>query len=371
MDRLQELLNHSLDRDTRNYSLPIFHLKALDKLGACRTSKLGGHAQYCEDGHLNGVWYNSCKHRFCPRCNQINKERWIINSQRMLLNCPHHHIVFTIASELNALWQYNRVLMSDLLFQCVKDTLKRFSKDSRYLNAMPGVVLALHTWGRDMSLHPHIHALVSHGGLNEQGVWVEPRKQHLFPQKPVMLVFRGLYLSRLKQLVREAKLNLPQDQSVGATLNALHRLYRKDWVVHFSDRYDHARGVAKYLGRYIKGGPLKPQQVVRVTDHVVKFQFRSHKTKRVESIELSREAFVRRLLEHVALPGKPSLRYSGLYVSSVRERLNRAREQLNQPPIGPKLELDWVVYLEKQNALPVCRECGKFLTVKGSMEALH
>ena len=371
MNRLQDLFNHSLDAGSRDYSHPLFHLKALERLGSCRTSKLGGHAQYCEEGHLNGIWYNSCKHRFCPQCNQINKERWILNTQRILLDCPHHHVVFTMASELNPLWKYNRELMSDLLFKTVQETIKKFASDKRYLEAMPGILMALHTWGRDMNLHPHIHVLISHGGLSDAGQWVTPKKQHLFPQKPVMLVFRGKFLSRLKQLVQADLVILPPDTCSGAMLNCLNSLYRKDWVVHFCERYDHARGVAKYLGRYIKGGPFKLTQLVKVADGQVKFQYKSHQTQRYESIQMEESNFIRRILEHVAVPGKPSLRYGGLYVSSVRGKLNDARRLLGQQEVETRIELDWLAYLGARDCLPVCKECGKLLTQKRAIETEH
>lgn len=367
MKHFQSLLQGCLEKARERQAYPLFHLKALNSLSACRTAKLGGHAQYCEDGHLNGIWYNSCKHRFCPQCQHINKERWIVNTQRILLNCPHHHVVFTLASELNVLWKYNRQLMSDLLFESVQDTLKVFSRDKRYLNAMPGMLFALHTWGRDMSFHPHLHVLVSHGGLNQQGQWVEPRKRHLFPQKPVMQVFRGKYLAKLTACVEASALQLPPDHCRGKVMNMLRRLYRKAWVVNFSERYDHARGVAKYLGRYIKGGPFRTGQVITLNDHQVKFQYQSHKTKRYEHLVMSQAAFVERLLQHVALPGKPTLRYGGLYVSSVREKLNTAREQLGQKTVTERLSLTWDVYLSDLGHLPVCSECGKLLTHKRAL----
>lgn len=364
MKLFQSLLQGSLENSHERQAYPSFHLKALNNLSACRTAKLGGHAQYCEDGHLNGVWYNSCKHRFCPQCQHINKEQWIQNTQRILLNCPHHHIVFTLASELNILWKYNRQLMSDLLFESVQETLKSFAKDKRYLNAMPGMLFALHTWGRDMSFHPHLHVLVSHGGLNAEGEWVEPKKQHLFPQKPVMLVFRGKYLAKLKARVESSGIQLPPDHCRGRVMNMLRKLYRKDWVVNFSERYDHARGVAKYLGRYIKGGPFRSNQFVKLSDSQITFQYKSHKTKRYEQLVMPKGAFVKRLFEHVALPGKPSLRYGGLYVSSVREKLNTARQQLGQGAIAERIQLAWDVYLSDLGHLPVCSECGKLLTDK-------
>ena len=122
------------------------------------------------------------------------------HTQRVLLDCPHHHVIFTLPSELHPLWLYNREIMTNILFQATQDTLKQFSKDPKYLDAVPGMLCTLHTWGRNLSLHPHIHVLLSHGGINAEGEWVEPRKAVLFPQKPVMQVFRG----KLRDLIKKA-----------------------------------------------------------------------------------------------------------------------------------------------------------------------
>ena len=360
MNQLQKILQNNPRISSNQLRLAHHQWKALGSMERCRTARLGGHAQYCEKGHLHGVWYNSCKHRFCPQCNQMKKSQWIDNLERILLNCAHHHIVFTIPSELNVLWRYNREVMSDVLFKSVKLTIQEFSQDKKYLGAMPGILMALHTWGRSLNLHPHIHAVVSHGGLNESGEWKEPKKKHLFPQKPVMLVFRGKMLSALSERVEAGELKLPVGDCLGKTLNTLQRLYRKQWTVNFSDRYDHARGVAKYLGRYVKGGPFNLNQIKR-SKGGVEFKYKSHRTKKIESLSLSEEGFVERILEHVSVPRKPTVRYGGLYVSSVRKKLNKAREALGQKVVPERKKCDWRSYLESLSKVPRCKECGRLV----------
>ena len=224
---IQRILTQHLPDIIGAVGLPLYQLKALNQLKSCRTAALGGHAQYCEQGHLNGVWYNSCKHRACPQCGSLAREQWLKNIQSRLLNCPHHHIVFTIPSELNGLWRYNRSLLSGLLFQAVQHTLKDFSSDARYLSATPGFLSALHTWGRNLSLHPHLHVLISHGGINAEGQWVVPKKSQLFPQKPVMMVFRGKLLSKLKAVLKSKKLQCPPNETPHQLNTLFNRLGRK------------------------------------------------------------------------------------------------------------------------------------------------
>ncbi|NIT59618.1 MAG: hypothetical protein GWN00_26385 [Aliifodinibius sp.] len=160
------------------------------------------------------------------------------------------------------------------------------------------------------------------------------------------------------------ELVLPPKISATCAINQFRALYQKKWVVHFCDRYDHARGVARYLGRYIKGGPFRLSQIKGLAGGQVKFQYKSHKTKRFESLILSEQGFTRRLLEHVATPGKPTLRYGGLYVSSLRDSLNQARKLLGQGEVESKIKLGWEVYLDTKNCLPRCKECGKLLSHK-------
>ncbi len=331
---LQQLLNTHLPRFVTMRGLPLYQLKALERLSICRTDALGGHAQYCENDHLYGVWYNSCKQRYCPQCRSVATEEWLINTKRVLLDCPHHHVVFTIPSELNLFWQYNLSKMRHLLFKAVQETLKTFSSDAKYLGATPGILCALHTWGRNLSLHPHIHVLISHGGINKAGEWVEPRRDILFPQKPVMQVFRGKLRSMLTEAIKSPTWKLPKEYSKTRAQNLLNKLGRKEWVVHFCKRYDYAEGVAKYLSRYVKSGPLRNTQLKEATKTSVTFSYKSHQTKRVELQTLSIEGFFALLSQHIPEPGKPTLRYSGLYNSAARVKLNKARGALGQKEVS-------------------------------------
>jgi len=329
----ESMSKHTVQRIFQQYltpgpkiSLPLHHLKVLDKLSTCRTAVLGGHAQYSENNHLNGIWYNSCKHRACPQCRSMPTEEWLINTQRVLLDCPHHHVIFTIPSALNDLWRYNQHIMTDILFKATQETLKQFSKDPQYLNATPGILCALHTRGRNLSLHPHIHVLLSHGGINEKGEWMTPKKENLFPQKPVMIVYRAKLLALIKNAMKKEKdWQPPPDSRENRITSLLNKLGRQPWVMHFCKRYEHAEGVAKYLSRYVKSGPLKNKQIKSVTAEQVKYQYYSHQNKKTEILTLPTGQFIQRLLQHAPLPGKPTVRYSGLYHAATRKKLNLAR----------------------------------------------
>ncbi len=354
---LQPVLNQYFSQENR-VSLPWYQARAVKRYHQCRTSALGGHTQFCENGHLNGVWYNSCRTRGCPQCQSKATEQWLLNTQRLLLNCPHHHIIFTIPSELHLLWRYNKEAINDALFTASQNTLKQFSSDPRYLKATPGILTNLHTWGRNLSIHPHIHALVSHGGLDDKGKWVEPRKKHLFPQKPLMLVFRGKLLALLRIKLTRGDITIPPNKHSHQMQTLLNFLGRKNWSVHCCPRYDTAKGVTKYLARYVRRGPVNKTQIKSPAPGTVKFSYTSHQTQKTEQLTLAVNEFVIRLAQHTPLPRKPSLRYSGLYSPSARSKLNLARKALGQSAVKEAQTLDWQRYLDLLGIEPRCQTCN-------------
>jgi len=166
---LQAIFCRSFDSYAAGKRLPLQSHKAAHAIMQCRTAALGGHVQRCPEDHVSRNEYNSCKHRSCPRCAALPKARWAEAQQARLLGCDHYHVVFTLPHELLALWTSNRAWFIDALFQTCRDTLMTLLQDARYLGAIPGIVMSLHTWGRTLSLHPHIHCLVTGGGLSRAG----------------------------------------------------------------------------------------------------------------------------------------------------------------------------------------------------------
>ena len=147
---------------------PLYVHRAAYWLSHCRTRDLGGHINRCPEGHVEHASYNSCHQRYCPQCQGLATERWLQSQKSRLLACAHHHLIFTIPHELNPLWTFNRAAMARLLFAAVRDTLTELLEDTKYLGARPAFLLALHTWGRSLVLHPHVHALVADGGLSKR-----------------------------------------------------------------------------------------------------------------------------------------------------------------------------------------------------------
>ena len=164
---------------------------------ACRTSTLGGHMWRCPEGHEHRVVWNSCKHRACPQCAGMDRERWLDRMRRLLaLDCGYHHVVFTVPHELTELWQWNRRWLADQVLSASRETLLQLLGQERWLGALPGIVLSWQTWGRNLITHPHVHALVTAGGWTESG-WKSLKHDYLLPTAVLRSLYRGKLRARL------------------------------------------------------------------------------------------------------------------------------------------------------------------------------
>ena len=172
MIELQDIFNAHIEDYFEERRASIIQKKAITAISSCRTAKLGGHMDTCPNCGIVSQSYNSCRNRHCPKCQTLSKEKWIDGRKQDLLNVRYFHVVFTVPSELNAVIYSNQKECYNLLFRCVSETLKELALDKKYLGADIGLTAVLHTWGQNLSFHPHIHCIVPAGGLNKQGFWV-------------------------------------------------------------------------------------------------------------------------------------------------------------------------------------------------------
>lgn len=327
----------------------------------CRSVALGGHVKKCPNGHVEGVWYNSCGHRSCPQCSHLPKERWLEKQKSRLLACDHFHAIFTIAHELNELWRWNTRVMSEILFRSARDTLFELLGDERYLGAKVGVMMALHTWGRTLSFHPHVHCLVSGGGLTSSGVWRAVSNGYLLAVRVVRLVFRGKFLDGIRNALEQGQLKLPAAMTEQQLKNLLNQLGRKKWNVCIGERYSHGTGVITYLARYVRGGPLSNGKLQCADETGITFRYRDHHDGKVKPMKLTAEEFIGRALRHVPDKGMVVLRHYGLYGRCGKAQRDRCREQLGQREEQSAEALTVEQYLEKTGHgeklhCPVCGE---------------
>jgi hypothetical protein len=295
----------------------------------------------------------------------LAKERWLQRTRARLIDCAHWHVVFTVPHQLNVLWRLNTPAMIDALFAAARDTLLELLDDARHLGAQAGMQLALHTWTRALDLHPHIHALVSDGGMRD-GQWISPRRSHFLPARVVMRLFRGKLLAALRTLRREGQLLLPEALSPERFASLLNRLGRKvKWNVRVCERYAHGSGVSVYLARYVRGAPYNNTQIVRASPTEVVFRYTPHgepgAPKHPATLRLAPQAFLARVLQHAPEPARHTVRYYGLYAHACAERLDAARGLHQQAPVETPAPIEWQAYLARfPGALAAtrCAHCG-------------
>jgi hypothetical protein len=358
------------------HALPAHVRRAAHALMQCRTAALGGHIQACPDGHVARVWYNSCRHRSCPQCAYLQTERWLALQRARLLACDHYHVIFTLPHDLNSLWLANVPVMTTLLFQAVRDTLGTLLAAPQYLGAQPGIIAALHTWSQTLVLHPHLHCLVTGGGVTPAGQWVAVRHGLLLPARVVMAVFRGKMVDAIRRTWARGALALPEPMGPQQLRNLLHRLghpRQTQWNVRIMERYRHGAGVVTSLARYLRGAPIKNTRLVAYDGAHVTCTYRARQEEAnagpaaPQRITLPVADFLQRWLLHVPLPQTRVVRSYGLYHPSHTAALAVCRAALGQPPLEAPAALDWqTVCAQRGEAHPEqCPTCGQRLVCTG------
>jgi hypothetical protein len=299
--------------------------KVLRALMRCRTAQLGGHLDVCDScGHERPA-YNSCRNRHCPKCQALAQERWLRARRERILPVHHFHVVFTLPSELRALVKHNPRRLYELLLQTGPATLLGLARDPRWLGADIGLTAVLHTWRRDLAFHPHLHCVVTGGGLDPEGNWHATRPGYLFPVRVLGKLFRGKFLDALRRLYARGLLQLPDELSEpGAFGRMLDRLYEKSWLVYAKPPFGGAGAVYAYLGRYTHRIGVSNARLLNVTEQAVTLRTRGQ-----ASVSMPPRVFVARFLQHVLPHGLVRIRHCGLLASgNVHTRLAKARRAL-------------------------------------------
>ena len=307
---------------------------AMRAIEACRTAALGGHLDVCPDCAQERPSYNSCGHRNCPKCQALDQAVWIESRKARVLPVAYFHGVFTLPHELNPLALRNPKLVYDLLFRAASEALLEVAASR--LGAQPAVTLVLHTWTRDLRLHPHVHAIVSGGGLSHDGRrWVRSRKKYLLPQCVLAALLRGKMLAWLRRAFDDGRLDLAGSCETLASperfRNFLSGLYAKDWLVYLKRAFAGPEHVIEYLGRYTHRTGISNHRLVSMDADAVRFR-----TKDGRLADLAPQEFIQRFLLHVLPSRFVKIRHYGLLApSNVNTRLVVARRRLGAGKPAP------------------------------------
>jgi hypothetical protein len=318
---------HELERQ---HPLGPAEARVLSAIALCRTPALGGHREVCcSCGHESAA-YNSCRNRHCPKCQALAQERWIASRAERLLPVRHFHVVFTLPSELRTLCRHAPRAMYDALFEVATATLLELAM-SRW-RALPGITAVLHTWTRELHLHPHLHMLVTAGGLHLwEDRWVH-RKRFLFRLEMMAEVYRAKMLEALRALHREGVFQRhPESGDPEAFDRLLAKAGRHKWIVYTKEPFRRAELVLRYLGRYTHRVAISNSRLLDVTPAAVTFR-----TRGTDSVTLTPVEFLRRFVQHVLPDGLHKIRHYGLYASANAEtRWVQARELLSADERAP------------------------------------
>ena len=365
-----------------SHALSSAQRKVMRDIEACRTAVLGGHQETCDHcGHKKEPSYNSCRNRHCPKCQGLRQALWVEQRMRRVLPTHYFHVVFTVPHELNPLARYNPTWFYDQLFAAASQTLLDLAHDPKRLGAQLGVTAVLHTWTRSLLFHPHLHCIVTGGGLSlDQRRWIDARENHLLPVEVLRVLFRGKLLDAVDRAWRNNKLRLDgpcQHLTSRQAFAALKdQLYRKQWVVYAKRPFAGPQQVFSYLGRYTHRVAISNQRLLSIGDDQVRFATKDGKVASVSPNE-----FIRRFLLHVLPAGFVKIRHYGLMAAgNATTRLEVARRLLlpRRPLFPPALAvlllvalvltrvarplhlLDWRQQLEQLTGIDPtrCPRCG-------------
>lgn len=339
--------------------------RAITSITYCRTRDMGVSYYACPDCQKRWEQCHSCRHRSCYVCAQKHRKDWIEAQKQRLLDVPHFHVIFTLPHEYLPLWRYNEGLFARLLFRASQEALQELLADKKYGDIRPGILMALHTWGRQLTLHPHTHCLVTAGGLMKSGEW-KCVGDYLIPSAVLRRYYRGKVQALLKDAADDKRLVLPPDLSAEAFWRQHRSLYRKEWSVRIEERYTNGRGVMLYLARYCKGGPLRPEQIKRWDGQRLEMSYLDHRDKRIKQQKLTPWQMIQRLLQHVPAKGVHTVRYYGLYAPAARKRHEQVLAQHGNLA-GLKIRCTAPV----EQVLLCCKDCGASAELLGERWRRH
>jgi hypothetical protein len=325
-----------------SHTLDAVQRRAMRDIETCRTAVLGGHLDVCDACGDERPAYNSCRNRHCPKCQCLRQAMWVAGRMERVLPTHHFHVVFTVPEELKPLALRNRVRFFEILFAAASQTLLQLGADPARLGGLLGITAVLHTWTRELGFHPHLHCIVTGGGLSLDGTrWIPVKGdgEFLFPVGVMGALFRGKLMAALTRARARGQLHFDApcadlaDPAVFARWKDA--LYKKNWNVYCKPPFGGAEQVFKYLGRYTHRIGISNQRLRTIDERGVTFA-----TKDGAAVTLAHDEFIRRFLLHVLPHAFVKIRHFGLLApGNVNGKLATARRLLDPTPPDPKLSL--------------------------------
>jgi len=300
--------------------------RAIADIAACCTRELGGRLYRCNDCDESFWKYHCCRNRACPKCHGQQTRRWLERRQAELLPCDHFHAVATVPSELRHAFRRDQKFMYGLLMRVSAEAVKELCAKKRHLGGLPGILAVLHTWNSHLGYHPHVHMLITGGGLTADGEHWEPaRGEFLVPVSVLSRKIAAKFRDALRKTKPAMFAGIPADA------------WRRQWVS-FVKHYGHGNdAVLNYLSRYVFRTAISNARILAVDETHVTFRYKDRTADTWRTMRLSGVEFLRRFLAHVLPRGFHKIRYYGLWHSSQRSQSHRAWFLLilNKPTDAP------------------------------------
>jgi len=252
MTELQDIFKFHRDEYLKNHHVSYEQLKVINAIMNCRTAVLGAHIDKCDVCGYERISYNSCRNRHCPKCQSFAKEDWLEKQKQNLLDIQYFHAVFTVPDDLHIIFMQNQTKMYNLLFKAATETVTELCGNKKYLGAKPGMTAILHTWGQNLNYHPHLHCVITGGGLTEANQWQNSRKKFFIPIKVLSKKFRGKFLYYLNKESLNFYGSAEYLKDFRNFSDFVKGLYKKDWITYCKPPFSNAQKVIEYLGRYTR-----------------------------------------------------------------------------------------------------------------------
>ncbi|RPJ57685.1 MAG: IS91 family transposase [Dehalococcoidia bacterium] len=359
--------------------LSLVQHKAVNAIRNCRTAALGGNVQHCPCCGADIISYNSCRNRHCPKCQALAKAKWLEARQAELLPVEYFHVVFTIPHELNFIAGYNQTLIYNILFKAAWTTIKTLGMDEKRLGGLVSMLAALHTWGQNLLQHLHLHCIIPGGALTDEK-WISCKQGFLFPVKVMSKIFRGIFISLLRQAYQNNELKIQgviadfADPKIFA--NLLDQLMKKDWCVYSKKPFNGAKGAVDYLAKYVYKTAISNNRILSCDDGKVSFRWRDYSDhNKIKTMTVTADEFIRRFLTHILPDGFMRIRSFGFLANSCKAKniqqilgfLNQDIQQdIQNIPVREKESANELMLRLTGIDISLCPKCktGQLQTIK-------
>jgi Putative transposase/Transposase zinc-binding domain len=361
----QNIFKRAASQTNNSYSKAVF-----SNLANCHTAKLGMHQYRCfeADCYHESYQYHSCGNRHCPNCGGTKREQWLEDKTSELLPTSYFHMVFTLPHELNSLIMGNRKVLFKLLFDASSQTILTLAKDPKWLGATPGIISILHTWGQDLSFHPHIHCIVSGGGVDKDNNWVKEKRENqkfMFPESSIRKIYKRIFMDGLRDLFKTNQLQVEDEEELGKTIS---KIGYKKWNVDARSGFGGPKQVLEYLGRYTHKVAITAHRILEINEKqsTITFKYKDYHAKGTvemyKVMTLSIDEFIRRFEQHILPKAFVKIRHYGYLKNHNRTaRLRDIFAKMNLPAPPPKVQIPTRQRILEQYGkdITLCPKCQK------------